>query len=114
MDGVINKNVGKHCCILSVMDGVISKNVGKHCYILSVMDGVINKNVGKHCCILSVMDGVISKNVWKHCLLFLVYINDLPSIAGTNSKIVLFADDTSTIITCSNQEELKTTLSNPF
>jgi hypothetical protein len=43
-------------------------------------------------------------------LLFLVYINDLPSIAGTNSKIVLFADDTSTIITSSNQEELKTTL----
>jgi len=43
-------------------------------------------------------------------LLFLVYINDLPSLAGTNSKIVLFADDTSTIITSSNQEELKITL----
>jgi hypothetical protein len=43
-------------------------------------------------------------------LLFLVYINDLSSIAGTNSKIVLFADDTSTIITSSNQEELITIL----
>ena len=30
-------------------------------------------------------------------LLFLVYINDLPLLADTNSKIVLFADDTSTI-----------------
>jgi hypothetical protein len=34
----------------------------------------------------------------------------LPLIAGTNSKIVLFADDTSTIITSSNQVELKSIL----
>ena len=33
-------------------------------------------------------------------------------LAGINSKIVLFADDTSTIITSSNQEELKTVLYN--
>jgi len=31
-------------------------------------------------------------------------------LAGTNSKIVLFADDTSTIITRSNREELTTAL----
>ena len=43
-------------------------------------------------------------------LLFLIYINDLPLLAGKNSKIVLFADDTSTIITSYNQEELKTVL----
>jgi len=43
-------------------------------------------------------------------LLFLVYINDLPLLADTNSKIVLFADDASTIITSSNQVELKTLL----
>ena len=43
-------------------------------------------------------------------LLFLIYINDLPLLAGKNSKIVLFADDTSTVITSSNQEELKTVL----
>ena len=29
------------------MDGVINKNVGKHYYILSVMDDAINKNVQK-------------------------------------------------------------------
>ena len=45
-------------------------------------------------------------------LLFLIYINDLPLLAGINSKIVPFADDTSTIITSSNQEELKTVLYN--
>ena len=43
-------------------------------------------------------------------LLFLIYINDLPLLAGINSKIVLFADDTSTIITCSNREDLTTAL----
>ena len=32
-------------------------------------------------------------------LLFLLYINDLPQLANVNSKFVLFADDTSVIIT---------------
>jgi hypothetical protein len=31
-------------------------------------------------------------------LLFLLYINDLPSLTNNNNKIVLFADDTSLII----------------
>jgi len=35
-------------------------------------------------------------------LLFLLYINDLLQIKNYNSKIVLFADDTSTIITNPN------------
>jgi len=35
-------------------------------------------------------------------LLFLLYINDLPQITNENSKIVLFADDTSIIITNPN------------
>jgi hypothetical protein len=35
-------------------------------------------------------------------LLFLLYINDLPQITNENSKIVLFADDTSMIITNPN------------
>jgi len=43
-------------------------------------------------------------------LLFLIYVNDLPLITGINSKIVLFADDTSTIMTGPNQVELKTVL----
>ena len=35
-------------------------------------------------------------------LLFLLYINDLPQITNVNSKFVLFADDTSVIITNSD------------
>jgi len=35
-------------------------------------------------------------------LLFLLYINDLPRITNDNSKIILFADDTSMIITNPN------------
>jgi hypothetical protein len=35
-------------------------------------------------------------------LLFLLYINDLPQITNDNYKIVLFADDTSIIITNHN------------
>jgi hypothetical protein len=35
-------------------------------------------------------------------LLFLLYINDLPQITNDNSKTVLFADDTSMIITNPN------------
>jgi len=35
-------------------------------------------------------------------LLFLLYINDLPQITNENSKIVLFADDTSMVITNPN------------
>ena len=61
----------------------------------------------------------VTSKIIKQCTLtakfpinyiFLIYINDLPLLAGINSKIVLFADDTSTIITSSNQEELKTVL----
>ena len=40
-------------------------------------------------------------------LLFLLYINDLPQITNDNSKIVLFADDTSMIVTNPNPLVLK-------
>jgi len=39
--------------------------------------------------------------------LFLVYINDLPKISNDNSNIVLFADDTSIIITYPNPTNFK-------
>ena len=32
-------------------------------------------------------------------LLFLIYINDLPNLASTGTKILLYADDTSIIVT---------------
>jgi hypothetical protein len=40
-------------------------------------------------------------------LLFLLYINDSPTITNDNSKIVLFADDTSIIITSPNPIHFK-------
>jgi hypothetical protein len=40
-------------------------------------------------------------------LLFLLYINDLPHITNENSKIVLFADDTSIIITNPNPSKFE-------
>jgi hypothetical protein len=43
-------------------------------------------------------------------LLFLIYVNDLPLQITLNSKTVLFADDTTNIISSSNLNELKAAL----
>ena len=43
-------------------------------------------------------------------LLFLIYINDLPMAIDIDSKVALFADDTSIIITSPNQEGLQIAL----
>jgi len=47
-------------------------------------------------------------------LLFLIYINDLPNLASTGTKILLYADDTSIIITSSNLENFETKIDNIF
>jgi hypothetical protein len=43
-------------------------------------------------------------------LLFLLYINDLPTVTAKNAKLVLYADDTSLIITSSSPAEFITKL----
>ena len=43
-------------------------------------------------------------------LLYLIYINDLPNLASTGTKILLYADDTSIIVTSSNLENIETKL----
>jgi len=43
-------------------------------------------------------------------LLFLIYINDLTMATDNDSKVVLFADDTSITITSPNQEGLQIAL----
>jgi len=45
-------------------------------------------------------------------LLFLIYINNLPMVTDSDSKVVLFADDISIIITSPNQEGFKVALYN--
>ena len=47
-------------------------------------------------------------------LLFLLYINDLPTVTTNNAKLVLYADDTSLIITSSSHTEFVTKLNNIF
>jgi len=47
-------------------------------------------------------------------LLFLIYINDLPNLASTGTKVLLYADDTSIIVTSSNLENCETKLDNIF
>jgi hypothetical protein len=43
-------------------------------------------------------------------IVFLIYINDLPIATDSDTKVVLFADDTSVIKTKSNRERFQTTL----
>ena len=45
-------------------------------------------------------------------LLFLLYINDLPTVTAKNAKLVLYADDTSLIITSASHDEFVTKLRN--
>jgi hypothetical protein len=47
-------------------------------------------------------------------LLFLLYIKDLPQITNDNSKIVLFADDTSIIVTNSNSTNFEISVNTIF
>ena len=43
-------------------------------------------------------------------VLFLLYINDLPEVTAKNAKLVLYADDTSLIVTSSSPTEFATKL----
>jgi hypothetical protein len=40
-------------------------------------------------------------------LLFLIYINDLPSVQSTNNKLILYADDTSILVSGTNINEIQ-------
>ena len=45
---------------------------------------------------------------------FLIYINDLPNLAYIGTKILLYVDDTSTIVTSPNLENFETKIDQIF
>jgi len=45
---------------------------------------------------------------------FLIYINDLPNLASTGTKTLLYADNTSIIVTSSNWENFETKIDKMF
>ena len=45
-------------------------------------------------------------------MLFLLYINDLPEVTAKKAKLVIYADDTSLIVTSSSPTEFATKLNN--
>jgi len=47
-------------------------------------------------------------------ILFLIYINDLSNLTSTGTKILLYADDTSIIVTSPNLENFETKICNIF
>jgi hypothetical protein len=47
-------------------------------------------------------------------LLFLMYINDLPRVVDENTNMILFADDTSILITGSNKMDLEENINHTF
>jgi len=47
-------------------------------------------------------------------IFFLIYINDLPKLATIGTKILLYADDTSIIVTSSNLENFETQIDKIF
>jgi hypothetical protein len=52
--------------------------------------------------------------VTPHPLLFLLYVNDLPKITDENSKLILFADDTSVIIISPNPTNFENNVNKIF
>jgi len=47
-------------------------------------------------------------------IFFLIYINDLPNLASIGTKILLYVDDTSIIVTSPNLENFETKIDNIF
>ena len=47
-------------------------------------------------------------------IFFLIYINDLPKLATIGTKILLYTDDTSIIVTSSNMENFETQIDKIF
>jgi len=60
-----------------------------------------------------IKQGVPQGSILGH-IFFVIYINDLPNLASIGTKILLYADDTSTIVTSPNLENFETKIDNIF
>ena len=86
--------------------------------IKSYLDGRYKKVVSSHSNSIEstwekIIQGVPQGSILGP-LLFLIYINDLPNLASTGTKVLLYADDTSIIVTSSNLENFETKIDNIF
>ena len=52
--------------------------------------------------------------LWDPFFFFLIYINDLPNLASIGTKILLYADDTSIIVTSPTLENFETKIDKIF
>ena len=84
----------------------------------SYLDGryqkvVLNHNKGIESTWEKIRQGVHQGSILGP-ILFLIYINDLPNLTSTGTKILLYADDTSIIVTSPNLENFETKIYNIF
>jgi len=86
--------------------------------IKSYLDGryqkvVLSQNKGIESTWEKIRQGVQQGSVLGP-ILFLIYINDLPNLTSTGTKILLYADDTSIIVISPNMENFETKIGNIF
>jgi len=94
--------------------------VSGKCYNLvkSYLDGryqkvILSHNNGTESTWEKIKQGVPQGSIVGH-IFFLIYINDLPNLAPTGTKILLYMDNTSIIVTSPNLENFETKIDKIF